>query len=166
MNQHFSVRLDDTKGVSVVEYYTYKPSENTKSIKVGRGDYVLLTDAGGDLLPWAKLTGLAVYEERTSVGLISYNLARVEVMEAATEGECIDPQVYAPRIRTTERTVFIPATCIQQRVVVCSDTSESSDGALWVNWFVTWGALRYPIEHRDQIHREHGLPIEYEIDNV
>jgi len=135
-------------------FASFRPPGTAKSVKAveGRYDDVLITDARlpHGHLPWARLRWLCVLHRND----ITYELAYINTFESTT-AKWIDSLTYAPHLQPTDVFQFIPATCINQKVFTCLDTRPDSNTCVWVNWFLTWGPLKYPMEHRDQIFTDH-----------
>ncbi len=151
LRKHYNTSLQvPEEGLLVTKYNSFKPiGDDAKSVNATRADHILLR-AVPDLLPWAQLSSLVSFFQEGK----TYELAGITVLELA-DNRWIDTEVYAPRLRATSRRCFVPASAIQQRILTYKDTRRDSDGAFWVNWFVVWGPLKYPIEHRDLVHQKH-----------
>ncbi len=51
--------------------------------------------------------------------------------------------------------IIVPAAFIKQLIATVNDTRYGQQGMVWILWFLTWGPLKYPIEHRDRIRIAH-----------
>ncbi len=149
---YFQVALPD-ETIAVEQYHSFRPAGSTKAVKASpaRFDDVLLNST--EVPPWARLTGLYV----VTVDDVKYALARVKLFNLATPNRWIDTLTAAPHLTLTgAEHCFVPATLIRQRILTCKDTRDDYSNCLWVNWFLTWGPLKYPLEHLDEIWDEHN----------
>ncbi len=129
------------------QFNSFRPSNGTKCVQAERHDDVLLTlSHGEDLLPWARIDGFYALGDPKKY----YLLARVRICQLITV-DWIDSQTYAPHLVVTNERRFIPASSIKQRVFTCRDTRSPNQVRIWINWWLTWGDLKYPIDHRDEI---------------
>jgi hypothetical protein len=64
----------------------------------------------------------------------------------------IDPNVVAPHIKEefSETFAVIPVTDIWQTVQLIPNGLNHSDRSFWVNWWITAGKSKYPIDHFDE----------------
>ncbi len=152
LNMYYNVVLPK-ETVKLARYHSFRPTGSAKAVKAlpGRYDDVLL--ATSDEPPWARLMGLYM----ATVDNVDYTLARVKVFNMVTQNQWIDTLTAAPHL-TLEgvQHSFVPARLIKQRIMTCNDTREDYSNCLWVNWFLTWGPLKYPLEHFDEIWKEHN----------
>ncbi len=147
-NMHYRVALLE-KPILLARYHSFRPAGCTKAVK---GDDDVLLDTG-DEPPWARLMGIYV----ATVADVEYTLARVKVFNLATRGQWIDTLTAAPHLTLEHvENSFVPATLIKQRILTCNDTREGYHNCLWVNWFLSWGPLKYPLKHFDEIWNEHN----------
>ncbi len=152
--------LDPPQGdIVAAKYNSYKPLECKKSVKVDRSDIILLSKAGAECVDIHRWASLKMLLQVTATDNAVIDVAEIELLEPVND-RLVDTEVYAPHLVHSGQTMFIPAENILQRVMVCSDRRCESHGAFWINWFVTWGMLPYPIAHRDQVHRKYGPSIE------
>lgn len=145
--QAFHIDLPDAQ-LELHRFTTFRPVGSSKCVKASsdRCDYVLLQSQEADQLPWAKVDSFYALGNPKEYHL----LARVYVCRLVN-AKWIDTETYSPHLEVTPRLRFIPASAIKQRLLTYQDYRVSHNQRLWINWFLTWGELKYPIDHRDEI---------------
>ena len=131
----------------LLRFASYRPESTKKSVSAARCDDVLITSDAAGALPWAR--AVAFYSIEHAGQTTSLVMLQLYTLVEATKW--IDSLTYAPHLRLTQQFRLATASSIVQRIYTCPDTRVSYTKCVWVNWFLTWGPLKYPIEHRDRI---------------
>jgi hypothetical protein len=147
-NRVFHIDLPEDHQLELHQFTTFRPSGSPKCVKASssRHDYVLLQTQEAGQLPWARVESFYALGNPTKYDL----LAQVRVYRLVN-AKWIDTHTYAPHLEATEQLHFIPATMIKQRILTCQDYRVAPNQRVWINWFLAWGDLKYPIDHYDEI---------------
>lgn len=136
------------QSIQVSRFNAFRPSDEFPAIAAygDRFDDVLIATDNDANVPWARMHAVYQIQHHDKV----HTFACIRVFELVDD-EWIDPQTYAPHLRVTPRLEYIDATRLKQRVLTCRDTRVYNEECLWIVWYLVWGPLKYPSEHRDEM---------------
>jgi hypothetical protein len=142
----------DGQSIQVTRFNAFRPSDEFPAIAANgaRFDDVLIAPESDTSVPWARMHAVYQIQHNNKV----HTFACVRVFELVDD-HWIDPQTYTPHLRVTNQLQYLDAAKLKQRVLTCRDTRVYNEECIWIAWFLVWGPLKYPCQHRDEMFRKY-----------